>query len=159
MRCTGYLGITYFSPAIKEEIHMLALQRLKVLGVVLFLGCAPVASAADDQVARLSESVSSLEKVALPPLIASQDFWSASKVYFQLAIAHNRLSETLAACAALSQSLTYYRAALAKDNLSLAYFGDMASDGTDNSDSLKEVNAKFGCDGIRSALLSISKAE
>jgi hypothetical protein len=138
---------------------MFALQRLKVLGVVLFLGCAPVASAADDQLAQLSESVSSLERVALPPLIASQDFWSASKVYFQLAVVHNRLGQTLAACADLSQSLTYYRAALVKDNLSLAYFGDMATDGTDNSDSMKEMNGKFGCDGIRSALLSISKAE
>jgi hypothetical protein len=129
---------------------MVALKRLKVLGVVLFLGCAPIASAADGQV-KLSESVASIEKIALPPLIASQDFWSASKMYFQLAIAHNRLSENGAACAALSQSLTYYRAALVKDNLSLVYFGDMASDGTDNSDGMKEARAKFGCDSIQSA--------
>ncbi len=130
---------------------MFAVKRvLKGLGIVLFLGYAQIAGA-DEQIVRLSESVAAIEKIALPPLIASQDFWSASKVYFQLAIAHDRLSETGAACAALSQSLAYYRAALKKDNLSLTYFGDMASDGTDNSDSMKEVRAKFGCDGIQSA--------
>jgi hypothetical protein len=130
---------------------MFAVQRvLKGLSIVVFLGWAQIAGA-DDQVAKLSESVASIEKIALPPLIASQDFWSASKMYFQLAIAHNRLSDNGAACAALSQSLAYYRAALKKDHLSLTYFGDMASDGTDNSDGMKEVRAKFGCDGIQSA--------
>ena len=131
---------------------MFAVKRvLKGLGIALFLGGAQIASAADDQVARLSESVASIERIALPPLIASQDFWSASKMYFQLAIAHNRLSQNGAACAALAQSLAYYRAALKKDILSPAYFGDMASDGTDNGDSMKEARAKFGCDGIQSA--------
>ena len=131
---------------------MLAIQRLSAfLGIVFFLGCATVASATDEQNEKLSQSVSSFENFALPPLIASQDFWSASKVYFQVAIARNRLNEAQAACAALSQSLAYYRAALAKDNLSLVYFGDMASDGTDGGDGMKEVRAKFGCEGIRSA--------
>ncbi len=128
---------------------MVALKRLKVLGIVLFLGCAPAASAADDYAARLSEKIAHLEKTTLPVLIASQDFRSASKVYMQLAVAHNRLSESGAACGALSQSLAYYRKALVKDDASLS--GEMASDGVDNSDGMKEVRAKFGCDGIRSA--------
>ena len=128
---------------------MVASKRLKALGIVLFLGCAPAASAADDYAARLSERIASLEKTALPALIASQDFRSASKVYLQLAVAHSRVSETGAACAALSQSLAYYRKALVKDNPSLA--GDLASEGVDNSDGMKEVRAKFGCDAIQSA--------
>jgi len=128
---------------------MVALKRLKVLGIVLFFGCAPAASAADDYAARLSEKIASLENTALPALIASQDFRSASKVYVQLAAAHSRLSETGAACAALSQSLAYYRKALVKDHPSLA--GELASDGADDSDGMKEVRAKFGCEGIQSA--------
>jgi hypothetical protein len=131
---------------------MFAVQRvLKGLGIVLFLGCAQIAAAADDQVAKLSESVAAIEKIALPPLLASQDFWSASKVYFQLAVAHSRLSETGAACAALGQSLAYYRAALKKDNDSLTYAGDMVSGGADDSEGMKEVRAKFGCDSVQSA--------
>jgi hypothetical protein len=132
---------------------MLAIQRLfAFLGIAFFLSCASFASADDPNTSRsLSNTVSSFENTALPPLIASQDYWSASKVYFQLAIARSDLHETRAACAALSQSLEYYRAALVKDNLSLEYFGDMASDGRDDSDGMKEVRAKFGCEVIQSA--------
>jgi hypothetical protein len=115
------------------------------LGIVLVFGSVTLASAADDSTKVLSDTVSSFEKTALPPLIASQDYWTASKVYFQLAIARGRMNETDAACVALSQSLEYYRAALVKDNLSLAYFGEMASDGREDSDGLQVVRAKLGC--------------
>ena len=135
-------------------------QRLFTFaGIVFFLGCATLVSAADDPNKKLSDArqianaASSLEE-ALPPLIASQDFWSASKVYFQLAVARGRLSETQAACLALSQSLDYYRKALVKDKLSLAYFGEMASDGSDNSEGMQEVRSKLGCVGARSAASS-----
>src|SRR5713101_7296164 len=117
----------------KEEIMSTISQRLfAFLGIVFFFGCATLVSAADDPNKKLSDArqianaASSLEE-ALPPLIASQDFWSASKVYFQLAVARGRLNETRAACVALSQSLDDYRKALVKDKLSLAYFGEMAS--------------------------------
>jgi hypothetical protein len=130
---------------------MFAVKRvLKGLGIVLFLGCAPAASVADDQIAKVSESVSFLEFTALPQAIVSLDFWSASRVYFQLAIAHERLKETGAACAALSQSVGYYRAALVKDNLASVDFDDIASGGAESND-LKGMRAKFGCDGIQSA--------
>ena len=115
------------------------------LGIVLMFGCATLVSAADDSSKALSDTVSSFEKTALPPLIASQDYWTASKVYFQVAIVRGHLNETDAACAALSQSLEYYRAALAKDNLSVAYFGEMASDGSEGGSGMQEVRAKFGC--------------
>src|ERR1700682_6347579 len=114
------------------------------LGIVVF-GCAPLWSAADDSNKNLSDTVSSFEQTALPSLIASQDYWTASKVYFQVAVARKHLNETAAACAALSQSLEYYRAALVKDNLSVVEFGDMASDGSDEGDGMQEVRAKFGC--------------
>jgi hypothetical protein len=117
------------------------------LAAVLFLGCATVVLAADDSNRQLSATVSSLENTALPSLIASQDYWSASKVYFQLAMARSQLNETRAACAALSQSLEYYRAALAKDNLSAGYFGEGPTDGSEEGDGMQVVRAKFGCEG------------
>lgn len=133
------------------------------LGIAIF--SATLVSAADDPNMRLSEAremaqrgqlasaVSSLEK-ALPPLVASRDYWSASKAYFQLGVARGGLNETRAACAALSKSQDYYRLALAKDNLSLDYLGDMASDGSDDSYGMQEVRARFGCEGVRSASAS-----
>ena len=131
---------------------MPAIQRLSAfLGIVFFLGCASVASASDEQNAKLSQSVSSLENVALPALIVSQDYWTASKVYLQVAIARSSLNETQAACSALSQSVAFYRAALKKDELSPVYFGDRLSDGRDDAVDLKEVRAKFGCESIQAA--------
>ena len=131
------------------------------IGIVFFFGCATLVSAAGDpdklsdaremlQRGEVASAVSSLEK-ALPPLMASQDYWSASKAYFQLAVARGRLNETRAACAALSKSLDYHRQALVKDKLSLDYFGDMASDGSDDSEGSREVRARLGCDGTRTA--------
>jgi hypothetical protein len=137
-------------------------QKLSAfLGTVLFLGCASLVSAAGNpdkladaremlQRGQVATAVSSLEK-ALPPLVRSQDYWSASKAYFQLAVARGRLNETHAACAALSKSLDYYRQALARDNLSLVYLGGMASDGSDDSEGMQEVRSRFGCAGTQSA--------
>ena len=137
-------------------------QKLSaLLGIAMLLGCATLVSAAGDpaklsdaremlQRGEVASAVSSLEK-ALPPLMASQDHWSVSKAYFQLAVARGRLNETRAACAALSKSQDYYRQALIKDNLSLDYFGEMASDGSDDSEGLREVRARLGCEGIRTA--------
>ena len=114
------------------------------LSAVFFFGCATVVLAADDSNKQLSATVSSLENTALPSLIASQDYWSASKVYFQLAVARNQLNEGAAACAALSESLEYYRAALRKDNLSTTYFDESASN---EGDGMQVVRARFGCEG------------
>jgi len=38
-----------------------------------------------------------------------------------------------------------------KDKLSLDYFGDMASDGSDDSEGTQEVSSRLGCEGIRTA--------
>jgi hypothetical protein len=132
------------------------------LGIAIFLGLATHVSAADDPSMKLSEAremaqrgqfasaVSALEK-ALPPLVASRDYWSASKAYFQLGVARGRLNETHAACAALSKSQDYYRLALVKDKLSLDYFGEMASDGSDDSERMQEARSRIGCGGTQSA--------
>src|SRR5438445_10075339 len=132
-------------------------QRLfTFVGIVFFFGCATLVSAADDPNKKLSDArqianaASSYEK-ALPPLIASQDYWSASRAYFQLAVARGRLNETHAACAALSKSLDYYRQALVKDNLSLDYFGETASDGSEDSEGMSEVRSRLGCERTRTA--------
>jgi len=155
--------VLFFFHSIQGKIMLTIRQRLSAfLGIVFFFGCATLVSATDDPNMKLSEAremlqrgevanaASSLEE-ALPPLIASQDFWSVSKAYFQLGVARGRLNETRAACAALSKSLDYYRRALVKDNLSLDYFGEMASDGSDDSDGMQEVRSRLGCKGTRSA--------
>jgi hypothetical protein len=121
------------------------------LGIVLIFGSATLVSAADDANKTLADTVSSFEKTALPPLIASRDYWTASKVYFQIAIAHSHMDEAEAACIALSRSQEYYRAALAKDHLSLAYFGDMASDGSEAGIGMQEMRSKLGCENKRVA--------
>ena len=122
----------------------------------LVFGCINVVQADDYTAQQLADArqmleqgqpgraASSLEK-ALPALVASNDFWSASRGYFQLAVARGRQNQNRAACAALSKSVDYYRKALVRDNLSLDYFGDMASDGTEGSDGLREVSARLGC--------------
>ena len=89
-------------------------------------------------------SAGSLEQ-ALPTLISSGEYRTASKLYFQLATERSRLKETAAACTALSQSLAYYRKAIAKDTG--AQLEEAATDG--NSDEgLAEVRSKFGCASI-----------
>jgi hypothetical protein len=131
------------------------------LGLVLF--CAGATASAGDysdqrladardmmQRGQVGQAASSLEK-ALPYLVESQDLWSASRAYFQLAVARGSQHNNGAACAALSKSLDYYRKALIRDNLSLVHFGDMASDGLEGSDGMREVGAKFGCTGSWSA--------
>ena len=136
-------------------------QLSAFLGIVFFFGCATLASAAGDtdklsdaremlQRGKVASAVSTLEK-ALPPLVASQDYWSASRAYFQLAVARGRLNETRAACAALSKSLDYYRQALVRDKLSLDYFGEMASDGSEDSETMLEARSRLGCERTRTA--------
>jgi len=148
--------------SMQGEIMLTIRQKLSAsLGIVFFFGCATLVSAAGNsdklsdaremlQRDEVASAVSSLEK-ALPPFIASQDYWSASKAYFQLAVARGRLNETRAGCAALSKSVDYYRQALVKDKLSLDYFGDMASDGSDDSEGMLEVSSRLGCERIRTA--------
>jgi hypothetical protein len=82
-----------------------------------------------------------LEK-SLPSLVSSRDYRSASATAFSLARARSRLGETAAACAALSQSLEYYRKALLQET---GVSEGEASSINDDSDGMAAVRAKFGC--------------
>ncbi|HET7363244.1 MAG TPA: hypothetical protein VFJ70_06680 [Burkholderiales bacterium] len=69
---------------------------------------------------------------------AAGKYREASAAAFQLAEAHKRAGETAKSCAALTQSLEYYRKANAADERA-------ASSLHDGSDGMAEVRAKFGC--------------
>ncbi|MGC2518370.1 MAG: hypothetical protein WA373_04605 [Burkholderiales bacterium] len=125
---------------------------LVVLITALPFAFATVASASStDADRRLSDAL----EQALPSLVSSEDYWSASKLYFQLAAARSRLKETAAACTALSQSLAHYRKALAKDTG--APLDETATDSS-NDEGLAEVGSKFGCANTWSALSDGSAA-
>ena len=72
-------------------------------------------------------------------LSSDQDYWSASRISFQLASKLNRLNEPQAACEALAKSLNYYRIALAKDSREVAFVN------SDNGDGMQEIRSQFGC--------------
>jgi hypothetical protein len=92
---------------------------------------AALAAGAEGAVARdLERSVTSLA--------AAGKYREASAAAYQLAEARKRDGETGKACAALSQSLDYYRKANASDEAS-------ASSLQDDSSGMAEVRAKFGC--------------
>ena len=82
-----------------------------------------------------------LEK-SLASLVSSQEYRSASSTAFRLASAHSWQGETRAACAALAQSLEYYRKAVSQE---AGWSEPAASSINDDSDGMAEVRAKFGC--------------
>ena len=115
-------------------------QRYFAVTMTAFLfGCAAIGPAqSSDSDRKLSHAL----EQALPTLVSSQDYWSASKLYFQLASTRKRLNETSTACAALAQSLAYYRKALANENGSALY---EPAFGQGDDEGMQEVRAKFGC--------------
>ena len=122
-------------------------QRYLVIGMTaLLLGYATTASAGSmpDADKQLSDTL----EQAMPSVLSSEDYWSASKLYFQLAAARSRMKETAAACTALSESLAYYRKALAK--ATGAPMGE-AVEVSGNDEGLVEVRSKFGCTHMRTA--------
>jgi len=115
-------------------------QRCVVVSVVAFLlGCAAVPVSSSDADRRLSDAL----EQALPALVSSGDYRSASKLSFQLATARSRMNETAAACSALSQSLAYYRTALSKETGEPVYAA--ASNGGTQDDGMQEIRSRFGC--------------
>ncbi len=81
---------------------MLTQRNLVILIAAFLVGCAGLAPASSSDADR---KLSGAIEQALPSLVSAGDYWTASKVFFQLAGARSRLKETRAACAALSQSL------------------------------------------------------
>jgi hypothetical protein len=120
---------------------MLALvqRNIVILMAALLVGHAATASASSPDADRqLSDALDQ----ALPSVVSSGDYWAASKLYFQLATARNRLQETAAVCTALSQSLAYYRKALVKDT---GVPLDEAATDSSNDEGLAEVGSRFNC--------------
>jgi hypothetical protein len=88
-----------------------------------------------------SNETANLQK-SLSSAVSSQDYRAASSTAFRLASAHKSQGETRAACAALAQSLEYYRKALTKDSgISEPAIASI----NDGSDGMADVRAKFGC--------------
>lgn len=117
---------------------MLSIQRSVAVSVTAFLfGCAAIAPAySSDADKKLSEAL----EQSLPTVVSSADYRSASKLYFQLASARKRMNETSAACAALVQSLAYYRKAIATETGTMEYVSDQGDD-----EGMQEIRARFGC--------------
>lgn len=108
----------------------------------------PASSGAAQRQAGLSQVALSLEKT-IPTLVSTQDYRSASNTAFLLATARSRLDETAAGCAALSQSLEYYRMAIAKETGDR--FDGKGRGIDEGSDGMALIRAKFGCDRSHSA--------
>ena len=115
-------------------------QRYVVVSIAASLvGCAAVPLSSSDADRRLSNALDQ----ALPALVSSGDYRSASKLSFQLANARSRMNETAAACSALSQSLAYYRTALSKETGEPVYAA--ASNGGTEDNGVQEIRSRFGC--------------
>jgi len=127
---------------------MRSLQLMAVCLIFAVPAVVPTSSGAAQSQTGLGQVALSLEK-AIPTLVSSQDYRSASNTAFLLATARYRLDENGAACAALSQSLEYYRMAIAKET------GEpMRGEGPgieDGNDGMAVVRAKFGCTRPHSA--------
>src|SRR3954471_11599970 len=120
---------------------------LNMLSVCALLVAAPLGSASSSTGAAMAQNQVGLKQVALslemaiPAIVSSKDYRSASNTAFLLATARSRLDQTVAACAALSQSLEYYRQALTKETGELQRGYGIE----DESDGMASVRAKFGC--------------
>jgi hypothetical protein len=69
---------------------------------------------------------------------------SLSKIYLALANAHKTSNDMRTACAALSQSLEYYREAMANEPHTPSYERAVSLDDREDS-GMREVRAQFGC--------------
>ena len=126
----------------------LILRSLAVASIVLVSAYAMFIPANPEakQAANVADAAASFEKV-LPALIARNDYRSldiASKAYFALATAYRGVNDAPAACAALSQSLDYYRRALAKEPHTPSYERAVSLNDAED-EGLREVRAQFGC--------------
>ena len=133
--------------ALKKHLNTLCASVL--VGVVAL---APLSSSADGNAGQnlegLRQVALSLQK-SIPALVSAEDYRSASNTAFLLATARSRLHQTSAACAALSQSLDYYRKAIAKETGEPLHRSVSGID--EDSDGMAVVRAKFGCTHGRSA--------
>ena len=113
----------------------------KVRHCMAVIGAMSLVSFASPVLSGDNVQIASLEK-ALPQLVVAGDYRSASSTAFRLASARSAQGDGAAACAALSQSLQYFRAAVAKDS---GLSGPAASALTDNMGAVAQIRARFGC--------------
>jgi hypothetical protein len=113
-------------------------KSIALLSIGFALGCAGVASA-DEVTAPFESTVASLAE--------RSDYTSLnslSKLYFVLATAQRDVNDLRGACATLSQSLAYYRQALANEPHTPSYERAVAMDGPEDA-AMREVRMRFGC--------------
>jgi hypothetical protein len=130
-------------------------KSFHMLGLCLLFGTpalAPASASADHTFAQaqsgLNQVALSLEK-ALPPLVSSEDYRAASNTAFLLATARSQLDQTVAACAALAQSLEYYRKAISQETGERTHGKALGIE--EASDGMAIVRAKFGCNRAHAA--------
>jgi hypothetical protein len=117
------------------------MQRTIVLLSSAFLfGFTPITPRpSDDAAQRLSAEL----RQALPGLIVSGDYQTASRLYFDLATARSRDHEFAPACAALANSLDNYRKGLAND--AGVPWREVAAESRDDDEGMQDIRARFGC--------------
>ncbi len=127
--------------SISKSFRTLAAMILAASPALLPASSGAMQTAKADQAA-LAQVAVSLEK-ALPALVSSGDYRSASNMAFLLATARSRLDQTDAACTALSESLEYYRHAVSKDAGQIR----SAKGATlyESTDGMALVRSRFGC--------------
>lgn len=114
-------------------------RNLAIVLAALLCGCAGLAPVSPgDADRKLTEAI----ERQLPSLASAGDYWAASRVSFQLAGARHRLNDTRGACIALTNSLGYYRRALATEAHTTLY--DLAAD-RENDEGMIEIRSMFGC--------------
>jgi hypothetical protein len=120
---------------------MLKTRTMYLISALVLAFAAIEPSSADSR-----ETLSDALEQALPSLASAQDYWSASKISFQLASERSRHNQTSEACQALAKSLDYYRMALAKEtNTSLEQFGS----GLGDDEGMREIRTRFGCEAVK----------
>ena len=129
-------------------------KPLQLIGLCLLFGAPALlpgtSGAAQDsgqKQAGLNQVALSLEK-AIPVLVSSEDYRSASNTAFLLATARSRLDQPAAACVALSQSLDYYGKAVSKEIGEKPRIGALGIE--EESDGMAVVRARFGCNRTHS---------
>ena len=117
------------------------MQRTIVLLSSAFLfGFTPITpKPSDDAAQKLSAEL----REALPRLIVSGDYQTASRLYFDLATARSRGHESVPACAALAHSLENYRKALAND--ADVSWREVTAESRDDDEGMQDIRARFGC--------------
>ena len=105
--------------------------RTMYLMTALVLGFAAIEPSSADSQARHSNA---LERT-LPSLVSAQDYWSASKISFQLASERSRNNDSAAACEALAK----------ETDTPIKEFGS----GLGDDEGMREIRARFGCSGAR----------